>query len=119
VTSGGEQLTLLNLQVSFAQNDTEIERTYEYMLSCRTKLCQLLCLKNRGRTILVISQVQQKKKNTVMNYLANSVGLGQVNIEPSCDHWINPVRAISSSSNIAYSFPTNAACVLSGGLTNG
>ncbi len=29
----------------------EMQSTHEYMLSCRTKLCQLLCLKKRGRTL--------------------------------------------------------------------
>jgi hypothetical protein len=54
-----------------------------------------------------------------VTYFANSVGLGHINVVPPFDQCINPVFLISSSSNIEYSFPTNAAWVFSGGLTSG
>ena len=52
-------------------------------------------------------------------HFENSVGFGQVKTVPSGDQCIKPVPVISSSSSMAYSLPTKAACVLSGGLTNG
>ena len=89
------------------------------MLSCRTNDCQLLCLKKRGRTTLHVRQRSSSVNRKDATHLENSVGLGHVNIVPSDDQYINPVFLISSSSNIAYSFPTKAACVLSGGLSRG
>ena len=119
------------------------------MFSCRTKLCQLLCLKNLGSTTLYSSASVSKRSQTVryhhhgdaraghgnadwkfrlgwgdaaevrITHFANSVGFGQVKTVPSGDQCIKPVPVISSSSSMAYSLPTNAACVLSGGLTNG
>lgn len=45
---------------SAMQSVREDKVTHEYMLSCRTKLCQLLCLKNRGRIALRVSAPAQK-----------------------------------------------------------
>jgi hypothetical protein len=84
-------------------------KTYEYMLSCRTKLCQLLCLKNRGRTSLRAGSASEREGGVGemgiegadnATHFENSVGLGQVKVVPSDDQWIKPVVRMSSSSSM-------------------
>lgn len=90
--------------------------THLYMFNCRTKLCQLLCLKYRGKIALEMSFTLEPKNlspdlsNRPFNtHFENSVGLGHIKVAPLLDQCSRPVRLISSSSNIEYSLPTNAA----------
>jgi hypothetical protein len=74
------------------------------MFNCLTKLCQLLCLKNCGNTIL-----RNNEQSTIVfvalavraaTHLEKSVGFVQMNPAPSCDHFNSPDLLIAGSCNM-------------------
>ncbi len=73
------------------------QSTHPYMLSCRTKLCQLLCLKNCGRMVLrrTVRRFSCQLPfifNGKPPHLANSCGSGQMNPMPSSLQRSRPAR---------------------------